>query len=142
VRVRWMDGVEDVLDPSLADDQRDPAEQASPAGTEGRQVERRGEQETNVGEQWERQVEPIDGLELVRRALTGQAVDRGGAGLEQGVVVVAEVAGLRRAAAGAGDRVSSVRQSHPGPARHRVEVEHRSRPGQTVQLNAAAVRGG
>lgn len=107
VLVGWEDGVEHVLDSPVAHDKGLTTVERHPTGGEGRQVERVRE----------RQPEALDELGLVGAGLGRQAVDRGGAGGEQVDVVVAEVAGLVGAAAGAGDGVPALGQidvSAPG----------------------------
>src|SRR5690242_15846509 len=122
VLVRWEDRVEDLLDAAVADDQRDALEQGHVLDLEGGQVESAGEGQLFVAQQLEGQVQPLGGFALVGGVLSAQPVDRG-AEVLQLAVVIAESAGLRGAAAGAGDLVPAPRQVAVRLPRARVAVD-------------------
>lgn len=97
-------------------------------------------------------MQPLAGFLLVVGGLCAEAEYAGVERREFGVVV-AEAAGLRGAAAGAGDFVPAVRQLAVGAAGHGVEVDHvpageagevylRAVGGGQGQMQAGEMRGG
>src|SRR3954452_3405188 len=103
--IRWEDRIEDVLDSSIGDDEREALEQRLSGGFEGREPERLRHLEVGVREQRERQVQPLRGLPLVGRVLRRETEDERRTGGLKVAKVVAKSARLRCAAAGAWDRV-------------------------------------
>ena len=74
----------------------------------------------------ERQVQPLDRLALIVGVLRRQPEQLRDAEPLQLGEMVAEAAGLRRAAARAGDGVPAVRQRLPGPAGARIDIDDRA----------------
>src|SRR5690606_10742331 len=118
------DRVEDVLDAAVADDQGVAPAEAPPARLEGRQADGLGEPDAGGGEHGVGQVQAVGDALQVGGFLDGQAVHAGRAGGEEVGVVVAEAAGLGRAAARPGDGVPAVGQVDVRGADEREEVEH------------------
>ena len=63
--VGWEDGVEDVVDLAVEDDEGTALEEGHSAGFERGEIEGLGEDEVLVGEDGERQVEALGGFALV-----------------------------------------------------------------------------
>jgi hypothetical protein len=109
VPVRWKDGIEDVPDPAVVDHKRESLQELHPSGLEGREAELSGQLQPLVAQHGERQMEALRHLALVGAVLGAEREDAN-AKLGELRMRVAKAAGLRRAAAGAGDRVPTGRQ--------------------------------
>ena len=96
---------------AVPDDQGVPLEQGQAGSLEGRQAQGVGQLEGLVAQDREREVESLGHLLLVRGVLRREAEDAG-AGRDERAMPVAIGAGLRRAAAGTGDRIPAA--SPPG----------------------------
>src|SRR6185503_7279976 len=115
--VRRKHRVEDVFDMAVADDERQPLEQAHAVEAEGWQAERFGELELGIAEEIERKRQALGRLALIFGVLCAQAEDRR-AETCQLLEVVAESARLGRAASRPGDLVPALRGravGQPGP---------------------------
>ena len=97
------------------------------------------EREVLVAQHLERHLEALDHLLLIRRVLRADA-EHLGVELRQILVMIAEAAGLRRAAARAGNVVPSLRQLAIGPAGHRIRVDHDARRGDLREVDPAVRR--
>ena len=95
-----------------------------PGDGEGRQVQRPGKRQLGIGQDRERQMQPLGGLALIIGVLGRQAEQvRHAQRFELGEMV-AKAAGLRRAAARAGDVVPARRQIDARHAGARIDVKH------------------
>lgn len=63
--VGWEDGIPDTDDDAVVDDHREPSQQCLTRRVEGRQSQRGGEPQVDVGEQRVRQVKPFRCLTLI-----------------------------------------------------------------------------
>ena len=121
--VGWEDGVEDVVDFAVEDDEGTAVEEGHSAGFERGEIEGLGEDKVFVGEDWEWEVEALGGFALVVDGLGRESEEMVDAqGFEVGEVV-AEGAGLGGAASGAGDEVPSVGAFDAGLSGSRVGID-------------------
>ena len=118
--------VEDLLDVLPREDQREPLHEGHPLDVERRQPQRVHEGEIGVAEHLEGHVQPLDHLLLIFGGLRTEA-EHLGAELLQVLVVIAKGARLRRAAAGAGNRVPSGQEGLARHSRARVAVDDDAR---------------
>jgi hypothetical protein len=121
VLVRREDRVEDLDDPAVLRDEREPLVEPTAFELERRQAEGVGEPQLGVGRDGVGEVQALGSLPLVVERLCGEA-DDGGAERSQLFAAVPVPAGLRRAAAGAGRLVPGLRRLDSGPAGARVDV--------------------
>src|SRR5262249_27668793 len=109
VLVRREYRIEHFGDDAVVDDKRHALEQRHPRGREGRQLDRARELEVLVGKYRKRQMQTLDRLALIGGVLGREAEKSGDAELIELGEMVAEAAGLRRAAARSGDLIPAVR---------------------------------
>src|SRR5258708_31558997 len=105
VLVRREYRIEHFGDGAVVDDERDALEQRHPRGREVRQLDRARELEVLVREHRKRQMQTLDRLALIGGVLRREAEKPGDAERLELGVMVAETAGLRRAAARPGELI-------------------------------------
>lgn len=117
------DGVEDVVDFAVEDEERAALEEGHSAGFEGGEIEGLGEDEVLVGEDGKRQMEAFGGFVLIVGGLGRESEEMVDAEVFEFGEVVAERAGLGGTAPSARDEVPSVRVFDAGLSGSRVGVD-------------------
>lgn len=123
--IRRKDRVEDVLDPTVAHDERQPLDERLPGNGVSRKAESVGQLEISIAQKREGQSQPFDHFELVLRRLRREP-GHGRARIPKVRCMVAEAARLRRAAAGTRNEVPVGRErrlSRPSSAGVGVKKE-------------------
>ena len=142
VTVRGKDWIPDVLDPPVADVQRQASKQDEALGFECRQTERTRQREIRVAQQRVWQLEPARGLLLVGGVLGRQPEDPNTQLLEL-CVTIPVAAGLWRTAPGAGNRIprgEATRRILSWSASSGVGEQDRPRRADVVESNRGSVR--
>jgi len=131
------DGIEDVFDVAIANDQGEALEEAHAGDVEGRQMEGVGEFEGGIAENFEGKIEARRHFALIAGGLGAKAEDFGFE-LRQFPIMIAKAAGLGSAAAGTGDIVPVVGQRLAWDAGHWVAVDHGPGSGELRKADGAS----
>jgi hypothetical protein len=131
--IRWKDRVEDVLDPTIAHDERQTFDQRMPGDDVSRKGESARQLKINITQKREGQTQPLDNFKLGPHRLRREP-GHGRARIPKVCCMVAEAARLRRAAAGTGNEIPVGRErrlSRPSSAGESVKKEPISAPSGT-----------
>lgn len=141
VGIGRKDGVEDMLDPPTAHNQREALQEYMPSGTESRQTKRAGQAQLSIREKTEREVQASGCFALTGRLLSGEA-DNIRPGARQLLVMITETAGFERASSRAWNEVPVLCElSLPGWPGARIGVYHRALAGAgVVEEDHASIR--
>src|SRR6266540_2756340 len=111
--IRREHGIEHLLDEAVTHDESEPTQELLPSKLEGRQAEAIGPRSIGIAQQFERKMEPLDGLALRLRGVRADAVHLRSEGAKVRMMV-SERTRLGRATAGPGDAVPFLRRRRIG----------------------------